>query len=326
MDYERLLTLGLAFSVPQNYLRGGLGEWVDELKGKGRDGLLEPEEANQLLRVGFTWMENRDSWHENFDETTREVSRCRKYDKWGLSGETENWLKVQFMLLEYDLLPLKRKERLDSLGLDWDGKVISWSDRNTLGDRSMTNLYDDEISTGFDLKGAAMLWTPDEKGTKATKTHDRPKGRKLETTETGMEETEKVKDAAESTNHNEPAENQSGGSVSSTATAQVEKGPTIAEEIGPEVSTVQNISSGKSSDAVGSTKTDAQGTPKEEKKTNKTETESAEEGEANDPRDVPMKEQTDSKRTADPVEDNVVEPQKKKAKVDAETIAGGVVS
>ena len=83
-------------SVPRRYLRGGLGEWVDKIKSKGRKGLLEPTQADRLLRVGFTWMENRDSWHRNLEEVSYEVKNCRNDDSLSLSLEAENWLKVQF--------------------------------------------------------------------------------------------------------------------------------------------------------------------------------------------------------------------------------------
>ena len=146
------------------------------MRMKGRDGLMEPDEAEKLLRVGFSWMENRDSWHESFDEAACEIANCRRYNTWTLSSDTENWLKVQFMLLEYDLLPTRRKERLESLRLEWDGKEFGRKGGHAVSDVGAENglVYDEEISTGSDLKDAARLWTPDRNGPAVVAADDRP--------------------------------------------------------------------------------------------------------------------------------------------------------
>jgi Helicase associated domain len=157
--------------VPRRYKRGGLGDWVEEMKAKGRDGLLEPGEAERLLRVGFTWMEDRESWLRQYEECAYELKNCRRYETMvELSSENENWLQVQFLLLDYDMLPSKRREKLESLGVEWDGKEFSWEERGIhYGGGADHGMYDDEISTGFDLKDAAMAWTPDGKaGSHAT--------------------------------------------------------------------------------------------------------------------------------------------------------------
>jgi len=127
---------------------------------------LDAGGAAQLLRVGFTWSEDRDSWLKNLDEVSEEVETCRDTSKGfmkrlSLSSEVDNWLKIQFMLGEYDLLPPKRQTAIESLGVAWDGSSVSWAKRdNPWRNTEDFSWLSNEPSAGHFLKDAALSWTP----------------------------------------------------------------------------------------------------------------------------------------------------------------------
>ena len=161
--------------VPYHYFRGGLGEWVDGLKQQAREGLLEPDQADRLLRVGFTWLEDRDGWMKNLREVSDEVKGFRRdsHERLEFSQDVENWLRTQFMLVEYDLLPPKRKACLKSLGLTWNGEELAWVEHSE-GDVMVGNAWlVDELATGMDLMDAALSWTPN-KSKSSQQQHQQP--------------------------------------------------------------------------------------------------------------------------------------------------------
>lgn len=151
------------YNVPK-----GLGEWVDCVKHRARYGKLTPTQANMLLRIGFTWLEDRNLWLYNLRKVSDQVKKHHRIPR-----DCDHWLQIQFLLIDFDLLPTKRKTQLDALGILWDGRDYAWVEE------PLTNNYhaaswmhpgdeesDNDISDtgGFHLQGAAMAWAP-TKGT-----------------------------------------------------------------------------------------------------------------------------------------------------------------
>jgi Helicase associated domain len=154
--------------VPTSYLRGGLGEWVQDVKYQGGAGHLSPDEAERLLRIGFAWTEGRSSWFKHFDRVSDEIEDCRRGEL-QLTKRAENWLKVQFMLLEYDLLLPQRVEKMEELEVEWDGEALSWKENDDANNATKNRASDDDIfSTGALFKAAAIAWTPEGKTKFAT--------------------------------------------------------------------------------------------------------------------------------------------------------------
>ena len=148
--------------VPSGYSRGGLGGWLDSLKREAREGTLAPEKAERLLRTGFTWLEDRSSWLKTLEKVSHETKELRRNSGivLELPKTVENWLRIQFLLLDYDLLPPKRKTRFEALGLALNGTELSWAEYSP-GDPMVGNAWlVDELAAGFDLKDAALSWTP----------------------------------------------------------------------------------------------------------------------------------------------------------------------
>ena len=152
--------------VPGNFSRGGLGGWLESLKGDATEGKLSPERAERLLRAGITWSEDRSSWLKTLEKVSQETRALRRNSTGVLElpKTVENWLKIQFLLLDYDLLPPKRRSRFEALGLTWNGTELSWVEYGP-GEPMVGNAWlVDELASGVDLKDAAMSWTPTANG------------------------------------------------------------------------------------------------------------------------------------------------------------------
>lgn len=137
---------------------------MQEKKKEGENGSMNPRQVERLFRAGFTWEETYAMWIEKFDHVQEMVEECRCNQDADLALGTKltNWVKTQFLFIEYDLLPPKRREKFESLGLSPEGSRITL-DKTTGSDAlepRMEMTPEQSQWNGQNLKNAALRWDP----------------------------------------------------------------------------------------------------------------------------------------------------------------------
>jgi hypothetical protein len=166
--------------VPKNYDLSGLDEWVGEMKEIGSEGRMEHLHAERLLRIGFTWVEDRVTWFDMYESIRDEVEAYEAGSKSSrslqLSEDLENWIKVQLLLLEYDLLTPRRKRIFEALGLAVEKSNIVQR-RNVENEEFQLKIEttaEQGRSNGLNLKSAALCWNPHGPTTNNARTENKP--------------------------------------------------------------------------------------------------------------------------------------------------------
>jgi hypothetical protein len=150
--------------VPKDYKPWGLGEWLQEKKKQGKEGTIKPLHADRLLRVGFQWEEDMESWLAMYERVNEVVEECRQDSKKSLelTEDLDDWAKVQFMLMEYELLKPMRKKKFESLSLAIEKckVVFKKSPEEEQYQLKIETTPEQGRWIGMSLKSAALNWNP----------------------------------------------------------------------------------------------------------------------------------------------------------------------
>ena len=117
-------------SVSQIYKGNpALGRWVAAVRKRNMAGTLPPERKAELDAMEFQWKPQRapsrwdPHWEANFkllQEFQRECGHTRVTELWEKAPDLWRFRHYQRHLQREGIMPEDRKQRLDSLGFDWD--------------------------------------------------------------------------------------------------------------------------------------------------------------------------------------------------------------
>ena len=104
-----------------------LGVWLNDQRKAYRKGILEVDRERQLQDIGVSWHWQNDHWEEmynllvQFKEREGHSNVPRRHEE---DGENlGQWLSKQRQFRKKGTLKTDRREKLDSLGIAWDGRT-----------------------------------------------------------------------------------------------------------------------------------------------------------------------------------------------------------